>query len=184
MIVVNGLLHIQVGRFTKAYTPRFLHDGFLAVYETYSTITTFPLMHCTYRHGIPIRYLNFTAMATKSYMAWHAVDRNDKKARDYAWKHQWDDWKDLQRTIAVYRALCMGADSMGFSYSRWEKLSKSLKVEFNALLERNEFKPHDEHWSDMYGHYWNPYCSVFFTNMARQDKDRWRWSVDYYEENA
>lgn len=184
VIVVNGLLHLQVGRFEKEYSPRILRAGYTSVYETHATVTTFPLMHCTYRHGIPVRYLNFTAMATESYKERHTANHEDKKAWNKAWKHQWDDWKNLQRDIAAYRVLCDEADTYGFSMSRWEKLSKSMDDKFKSLLEKNNFKPFSDYWSDAYGRYWNPYCSVFFANLVRQEKDSWRWSVDYYEERG
>jgi len=43
ILVVNGSLLLQIGCFDKDYSPRILHAGGLAVYETYATVTSFPL---------------------------------------------------------------------------------------------------------------------------------------------
>ena len=64
MLVVNGMLHFQVGRFDKGYSSRVLRPGSLAVYETFTTIASFPLMYFSYQHGIPVRTYNHKQIET------------------------------------------------------------------------------------------------------------------------
>ena len=126
MLVVNGMLHLQVGRFDKGYSPRVLRAGSLAVYETFTTVTSFPLMYFSYQHGIPVRYLNLVAAATPSYKESHD-DRGDEKKR---WKNRYSDWQSLNREIAGYRLLC-DEDNPNYNHKqieRWPRpSSRSVK---------------------------------------------------------
>lgn len=185
MLVVNGILHLQVGRFDKEYSPRLLHAGSLAVYETFATVTSFPLMYFSYEHGMPVRYLNLVAAATPSYKASHDDRTNEKKK----WKNRYSDWKVLNREIAAYRVLC-DEDNPNYSHKQIDKLSTAFRDKRDKLLaaEHYETFKQDEEESWRYpdtGHsYWNAYGEVFFRNMnANRGSYRTEhWFTDYYEE--
>ncbi|HLE55558.1 MAG TPA: hypothetical protein VJB15_00600 [Rhodothermia bacterium] len=185
MIVVNGLLHLQVGRFDKDYSPQVLHSGSLAVYETFATITSFPLMYFSSEHGIPVRYLNLVAAATPSYKTSYD-DRVDKKKRS---KDRDADWQSLNREIAGYRLLC-DEDNPNYNYKGLDELSKAFMEKREKLLATEGYQTdkHDDEDSWRYpdtGHsYWNEYGQVFFRNMnANRDSPRAaHWFTDYYEE--
>jgi hypothetical protein len=185
MLVVNGILHLQVGRFDKEYSPRVLHSGSLAVYETFATVTSFPLMYFSYQHGIPVRYLNLVAAATPSYKASHD-DRTDQKRK---WKDRYTDWRVLNREIAAYRILC-DEDNPNYSHKQIDKLSTAFREKRDKLLAADGYATykHDdaENWRypDTGHSYWNVYGQVFFRNMnANRDSHKAEhWFTDYYEE--
>lgn len=185
MLVVNGMLHLQVGRSDKGYSPRVLRPGSLAVYETFTTITSFPLMYFSYQHGIPVRYLNLVAAATSSYKESHDA-RGDEKKR---WKNRYSDWQSLNGEIAGYRLLCDEHNS-NYNYKQIEALSKAFEEKRQKLLEAEGYKTfeRDDEESWRYpdtGHsYWNDYGQVFFRNMnANRDSSRAEhWFTDYHEE--
>lgn len=184
MLVVNGLLHLQVGRFGKEYTPRILRSGGLDVYETFATITSFPLMYFTDQHGIPVRYLNLVAAATPSYKASHD-DRTEEKKK---WKNRSADWRTLNQEIATYRILC-DEDNPNYNYKELEKLSQAFKEKRDKFLTAEGYETlerDEESWRypDAGHTYWNAYGQVFFRNMnANRDSYEARhWFTDYYEE--
>ena len=185
MLVVNGILHLQVGRFDKDNSPRLLHSGSLAVYETFATVTSFPLMYFSYQHGIPVRYLNLVAAATPSFKASHD-DQTDEKKK---WKNRYTDWQSLNREIAGYRLLC-DEDNPNYNHKQIEALSKDFEEKRNKLLAAEGYKNFERDDEDGWrypdtGHsYWNDYGQVFFRNMnANRDSPRAEhWFTDYYEE--
>jgi hypothetical protein len=185
MLVVNGMLHLQVGRFDKGYSPRVLRPGSLSVYETFTTVTSFPLMYFSYQHGIPVRYLNLVAAATPSYKESHD-DRGDEKKR---WKNRYSGWQSLNREIAGYRLLC-DEDNPNYNHKQIETLAKAFEEKRQKLLAAEGYKSFDrdddESWRypDSGHSYWNDYGQVFFRNMnANRDSHRAEhWFTDYYEE--
>ena len=138
MLVVNGMLHLQVGRFDKGYSPRILRPGSRAVYETFTTVTSFPLMYFSYQHGIPVRYLNLVAAATPSYKESHD-DRGDEKKR---WKNRYSDWQSLNREIAAYRLLC-DEDNPNYNHKQIETLAKAFEEKRQKLLAAEGYKSFD-----------------------------------------
>ena len=50
--VVNGIIKLQIGRFSKRLSPEVVKKG-LDIYKTYETITSFPLLYFTSQHQIP-----------------------------------------------------------------------------------------------------------------------------------
>jgi hypothetical protein len=163
MFLVNGLLLLQLGRFSKHYSPNVLRDGSLAVYETFATITSFPLMYFADDHGIPVRYLNLVAAATPSQKANRAERRTKKNTDSYR------DWRVLQKEIAAYRILC-DSDNENYSYGLLEELQKSFQAKRDPLLTSGGYRTHkdnDDDWSfpDSGHTYWNDIGTVFFRNM-------------------
>lgn len=184
VLLVNGMLQLQVGRFSKEYSPNILHGGSLAVYETFATVTSFPLMYFSHQHNIPVRYLNLVAQATESYKASHR-DRGKAKGKE---RDRYSDWRTLNQDIAAYRVLC-DADNPSYSYKEIEKLEKAFQVKRDQLLLTGGYKGekhHEDDWRypDVGHRYWNEYGSVFFRNMnANRDSSRAEhWFTDYYEE--
>ena len=110
LIVVNGLMHLQIGRFDLSYSPHVNNP----THDTYATITTFPLMYFTSMHRIPTRYLNPVMAATASYKR---LAKSSDKAR-------YEDWHTLQKELSVYRMLCVESENSDFGLGRYEKLDK------------------------------------------------------------
>jgi hypothetical protein len=186
ILLLNGMLLLQVGRFSKEYSPNILHEGGLAVYETYATVTSFPLMYFSYQHGIPVRYLNLVAAATPSYKASHAERRSATKKKADMFR----DWRTLQQEIAAYRVLC-DSDNGSYGYEMVDKLGKAFEAKRGKLLTGEGYETYkaaaDEGWRypDTGHTYWNKYGKVSFRNMnANRGRSRTeaRWFADYYEE--
>jgi hypothetical protein len=184
MLVVNGMLLLQVGHFDKAYSPRILHDGSLAVYETHATLASFPLLYFAGDHGIPVRYLNLVSEATASEKERHA-HRGDK-----GWKgDSLADWRELQQDIAAYRLLC-DSEYDNYDNGAIDKLAKSFREKRERLLSAEAFKTYakrdEDAWRypDMGQTYWNDYATVFFRNMNANlgSPKTAHWFTDYYEE--
>jgi hypothetical protein len=184
ILVVNGFLNLQIGRFDKQYSPQILASRGLAVYETFATITSFPLMYFGDSCGLPIRYLNFVAAATPSYKESHDERVNEKKR----WKNRYTDWRALQGDVAVYRALCERGSP---AYNRLNvKQLQEFRGKCARLLEADGYTTHkhndDDGWRfpDYGSTYWNSYGQLFFRNMnanRNSGKDK-QWFTDYYEE--
>jgi hypothetical protein len=170
---------LQVGRFDKTYSPRIIRGGSLAVYETFATVTTFPLMYFHLDHGLPTKYLNLLAKATPSYREGLGNGRSKK---------QYADWDALQRDVAAYRMLCDGGNR-DYSYKTMDRLFQSFKTKRDEILAGEGYETHERSEDDWRypdtGHsYWNKYSTVFFRNMNanRDGLTDARWFADYYEE--
>lgn len=182
MLLVNGMLLLQVGRFSKEYSPTILHGGSLAVYENFATITSFPLIYFSDDHGIPVRYLNLVAAAAPGQKARRSERGTNKKTDSYK------DWRILHEDVAAYRVLCDSGNE-NYNYSVLDKLQKSFQAKREPLLTAGGYKTldnHDDEWRypDMGHSYWNDYGRVFFRNMnANRDSPKAEhWFTDYFEE--
>jgi hypothetical protein len=186
VLVLNGMLLLQVGYFSKEYSPKILRPGSLAIYETYATITSFPLMYFDIQHGIPARYLALVAEATPSYQASY-VDRDTGKSSD-----KYKDWQVLTQEVGAYRVVCDSADRRWGEYD-WDlvkKLQKRLEDRRQPLLDAEgyttlESKSDDDwRWPDMGHTYWNRYSRVFFCNVNanRDSRHDDQWLGGYHEE--
>jgi len=184
MLVVNGTLLLQVGHFDKPYSPRVLHGGALAVYETYATITSFPLLYFADDHAIPVRYMNLIGQATASAKERHA-HRGDR-----TWKgDSLFDWRALQQDMTAYRILC-DSDNDDYDYDAVSKIAKSFTEKREPLLSAGEYKTYARHdeddwrYPDMGKTFWNNYGTVFFRNInANLNSPKTaHWFTDYYEE--
>lgn len=184
MLLLNGMLLLQVGRFSKEYSSNILHGGSLAVYETYATVTSFPLMYFSDGHGIPVRYLNLIAEATPSYKASHA-ESGSKNTRN-----MYGDWRTLQQEVAAYRVLC-DSDNENYSHDVLKKLWMTFEAKRAKFLAAEGYKKlfegsSEDAWRypDTGHEYWNEYGRVTFRNMNanRDSRHEARWFADYYEE--
>ncbi|SRR6266545_674164 len=128
-LLLNGMLLLQVGRFSKEYSPKIFRPDGLAVYETYTTITSFPLMYFSEQHGIPARYFTLLAQAIPSYKAYRYGHETSKTSDA--------EWRMLNQDFAAYRTLC---DSAGkpwgeYDYDTVKKLWKRFSAKRQPLLE-------------------------------------------------
>jgi hypothetical protein len=190
LFIVNGILQVQIGNFSKRHSPKILHEGGLDVYETWATVTQFPLIYFSYQHGLPVRYLNLSSHATDSYKA-HFSSRGQKQQKKPFWKRtpsMFDDWRVLQQEVAAYRILC-DQDSNNYSHSAVDKLAQSFATKREAMLKQEGFSTHkrddDESWRfPDHGHeYWNDHMYLHFQNLnLRRDYAEEHWWTDYYEE--
>jgi hypothetical protein len=188
VILVNGVLTLQLGRFPKAASPKIYRDGSLAKYKTFVTITSFPLMYFHYRQGLPVKRLNLKADATESYVA----GMNDNAAKSIK-KQQYQDWQALHRDLVYYRALVRPEeeDEVGEVDFRgtWDKARKELNAKRDALIKKNGFKDlYNRDESDYFAldfgeSFENDYMEVSFRNLNMwRDKAQDHWFLDYYEE--
>jgi hypothetical protein len=191
LFIINGILKLQVGNFSKRHSPELLHEGALASYVTWATVTEFPLIYFSYRHGLPVRYLNLSSHATESYKVQLSAHRQKWEKKPF-WKrapNMFDDWRVLQRDVAAYRILC-DQDSTHYSHSVVNKLEKSFGEKRKTMLEKEGFKTHergDDHESWRYPdtgeQYWNDHIWLQFQNLnLRRDYAERHWWTDYYEE--
>lgn len=179
LLMVNGRLVLQVGDFDKESSPRTIRGGFLSVYETYTTITSFPMLQFAERHALPTRYLALSAKATETYKDSLAEPRS-KKA--------FADWKALSKATAQYRIL-IDEHSSNYSYSMLKTVADSFEGQRTAMLERERFESyntdHSEDWRDpdLGETYWNEYLYVHFRNLSQwREETLSRATRDYYEE--
>jgi hypothetical protein len=178
-LILNGWLILQIGYFSKEYSPRTWVRG-LAAYETYATLTSFPLMYFSHRHGIPVRYLNVVAEATPSYAA---AERSGGSAKD-----KYRDWKSLHQDIAIYRLLC-ASDNEPVDIEAWNKHRKAFEERHKQLVAEAGYRSSmdSDDWGDFpdYGYtYWNQYVRIFFHNLNtnRGTEHERQWLAGYYEE--
>lgn len=176
VFIVNGIIKLQIGYFSKEYTPKMLRDGGLAVYQTHETITSFPLMYFSYQHKIPENYLNLSAYATESWKDSH-VDAKDKK-KDFT-----ADWKELKREIRDYNYVCNLADEYIEDKGKWEKIVKGFDEKKEAWLKREEFRNPFGREKDDDIYYVNKFLNVFIANYNDLKEKREKYVyTDYYKE--
>lgn len=188
IFVVNGIIKLQIGEFSKKYTPRVLRDGALAVYQTYETVTSFPLMYFSYQHKIPESYLNLSYYATESYRGLHSGQKSKDKS-----KNKISDWAQLNQEIRGYNYVCNLADEYIEDKGKWQKIVKLFNEKKQQWLQKEEFKnpfgqeentdEYDDRWDDNSIHYSNKYLSVFVFNYneLREKREKYGYA-DYYEE--
>lgn len=189
VLLVNGMLKLQLGQFDKSYSPTILREGSLAVYDTWTTIATFPFLYFSHRHGLPVRYLNLSSHATSSYKATLAERGRPKKQKRF-WQRSpamFEDWSRLHQELAAYRILC-DQDSTDYKWSTLEKLTKAFEEKRDAMLTSEGFdipKKDADDWEypDTGETCSNNYLWVSFQNfnLLRDTAERY-WLVDFYEE--
>jgi hypothetical protein len=192
IFVVNGILKLQIGKFSKSFSPevagRFSDEvskGSAVVYRTHATITSFPLLYFSHRLGLPEAYLNLSAYATDAYRE-RNKDRKANRKSDYL-----RDWKQVLSDVADYNYVCSVADEYVEDRGRFDKITKRfelkreqwLKAEsFVDLVSRRDDQPHYAY--DDRIHFSNKMLMVFVVNFGSENYREWksRHSTDYYEE--
>jgi len=91
LLMVNGFIKVQLGCFTKEFTPKIYRQTFPVVYQTWVTVTSFPLMYFA-QHNIPPAQLNLYAPATESW----------KRAEYTGSNERMKDWQELKNDLKLY----------------------------------------------------------------------------------
>lgn len=181
LFIVNGIIKLQVGDFSKEYTPNRLSN---MVYQTHDTITSFPLMYFSYLHKIPENYLNLSAYATESWKNLHA-EKKDKKSKDFT-----TDWKELTEEIRDYNYVCSVTDEYVGNRKKWRAIVTGFEKKKSEWLEKENFKNQFPRDGDFYAdlesnnqYFANKYLWVFVMNYNefKEKKERYVYT-DYYEE--
>jgi hypothetical protein len=180
LFLVNGIIKLQVGEFSKEYTSNMLSNW---VYQTHDTITSFPLMYFSYLHKIPENYLNLSAYATESWKN----QPTDKKSKDMT-----ADWKKLNNEIRDYNYVCSVADEYIENTKRWETIVTGFEKKKTEWLDKENFKnpfarvDDDDFDNDLKPntlYFANKYLSVHIINYNAFKEKRKKYNyADYYEE--
>lgn len=184
LFIVNGIIKLQVGDFNKETSPRILRDGILAVYQRYSTITSFPLMYMT--QDIPQSYLNATMYATNSY--WEML-KGGSKIHDGDFT---SDWKSLNKELSDYNYIYSLDDDIS-NQNKFGEIIKRFYEKSTTLIEKEGFKdPFARDNEDDYTpswlkdnnlNYWNQYLQIFIANVKEFREKREQYTYpDYFEE--
>ena len=181
VLIVNGLIKVQIGNFNKETTPHFYKEDGLAVYKSWETITTFPLMYVS--QSLPVNYLNLSMYATEGYKGLLSGDKTD-------WTQ---DWKDLNREMDDYNYLRVAFANDEPVEMRFNKVfpvfNKKAEEEMAKEDFVNPFKRDDDGWvpdslRDDSVRYQNEYLVVFIADYKDFKDKKERYSLtDYYEEH-
>jgi hypothetical protein len=181
--LVNGIVKLQIGRFSKRLSPEVVGEG-LAVYKTYETITSFPLLYFSWQHRIPENFLNLSAYATESSQAQRLGEKKSDSSRD---------WKQVVKDVADYNYVCSVADEYVENRGRFDKIIKRFEDKRNPWLETEGFVDPFARNSDDQWQYHDPfdngiyYANKYLTVAARNYHDfeehrKQHLYTDYYEE--
>jgi hypothetical protein len=180
VLVVNGILKLQFGNFSKEMSPD--ADG-SSCYRRYETVTSFPLINFSYRHRIPENYLNLSMYATNSY--W---EKRKSKKGDWL-----KDWQAVVKDVADYKYVCSVADEYVSNRRRWDKITKRFDQIRDEWLKREGFRdPFASYREDNIPGLHdnsincdNEYLSVFAANQ-NESKERWEQYLypDFSEERG
>lgn len=185
VFAVNGIIKLQVGNFSKEFSPEVIKKG-VDVYKTYYTITSFPLMYST--QDIPENYLNLSMYATNSYYDHlENLDKNFTK-----------DWKKINKEMRDYNYLFgLSEDEeiknmkkftkvVKYFNNRKENWIKEQNFENQNLFARDESKDdyfEREFLRDNNLYYTNKFLSVFIVNYNDNKGKREKYTyTDYWEE--
>lgn len=183
LFIVNGILKLQVGDFSKETSPEILRDG-LAIYKRHATIASFPIMYMT--QDIPRSYLNMTMYATDSYWKWHKD--TEGKAKDMT-----KDWKELCKDFDDYSHINSIDDEIP-DQNKFTAIVKRFQEKSEPWLEKEGFKnPFARDDDDYYTppwmrddsiSYWNEFLQVYIANIKELREKREQYSYpDYWEES-
>ncbi len=187
VFLVNGIVKLQVGDFSKDYTPEVIRDSGIPVYKTHETITYFPLMYFSNQFPLPEAYLNLSAYATESWKNHYSEEKGKKK-------DMIADWKSLNSELRDYNFVCgLGDDYSMTEYKKFEKIIRSFEGKKDQWLAKEEFKDpfkrndDDSYYYDSgptYHNYSNKYMAVSFIDYNEMKEKREKYVyTDYYEEN-
>lgn len=184
LVLVNGLLKLQIGNFSKEYSPKVFNSF---TYQTYATITTFPLMYFSYQHKIPENYLNLSSYATDSYKNL-SMNGVGKKGDYFA------DWKMLCKEINDYNYVCSVADEYVANSKRWDTIISAFENKKKTWLDKEDFRDpfarrndEDDYDSPFRNRLWyvNNYLNITVFNYGATDfkegKEQYAFT-DYYQE--
>lgn len=178
VLVVNGLIKVQIGRYSKGLTSKMINDGGLASYVTYDTITTYPLMYTFF--SLPERYLLPNAKGTESY-----------KELQVGGKDWLKDWKEFAGDLNDYNKVFNLNEDDGVEKEDQEAMGR-LMAKGRVILEQENFEDKNKRddnwgvppWMEVLGdNYSNKYLTLYVWNLnEHREKFKDYQSVDWYEE--
>lgn len=168
ILVVNGALRLELGRFEEEYSPKVHKAGFMAMFDSWEPITVFPLMYFSFKHRIPSQHMNASYEATPAFKQ-HQISRT-------AVKDQFADSRAFNADLLAYRVLC---DEDVYN----AKLITTFNEKRDLLLQQEGYETHkrergEPNWSRG-TEYWNRYGKVFFADLKSTTNKK--WFNDYYE---
>lgn len=182
IIIVNGMIRLQIGKFDKESSPEVYRDSGLAAYKTWETLTTFPLMHVS--QSIPTRYLNLSMYATDSYKG------TLKREPSGDWTK---DWKKLNAEVVDYNYLKTAFANDALTDTKFNKTYKKFYTKsLEKLAAENFSDPHkreDDDWlpgwmEDNNITYLNYFLYVFIADYKdMREKNEKYYLTDFHEEH-
>lgn len=183
VFVVNGIIKLQVGNFSKEFSPEVIKKG-LDVYKTHHTLSSFPLMYST--QDIPESYLNLSMYATNSY--YEHLKGTDK---DFT-----KDWKEINKEMRDYNYIFGLDDNEEIkNMNKFTKIVKYFNEKKENWIKEQGFKnpfARDEGEDDYFASeflrdnnifYTNKSLSVFVANHNDNKGKREKYAyTDYWEE--
>lgn len=131
VIVVNGSLNLEIGKFTKELSPIIYKDSALGAYRKYQKISSFPLMMIGYRYGIPGRYMNSNFNVSEQYKNIAFKSSNEDV----------NDWREFNRKFRIYKKLLSGAldNFEGIDVESYISHAKVFQSDFQNLIKMEGF---------------------------------------------
>ncbi|EKD51906.1 MAG: hypothetical protein ACD_62C00164G0011 [uncultured bacterium] len=175
IVIVNGHIRLQVGKYPPAYSPILNNDQLSTTYLTYDTVATFPLLY--YCYNIPEDYLCFAPEHTESWKVAHRYNEKiDDKAQKALVKKWVAEWKGLLKELKDYYYICN--HEFGMSIHRFLKIREAFWKKAKATLA-------DERFIDDCGVYSNSFLMISFHDYSRGDSQKYEPgdSIDYQTQN-
>ena len=144
VLVVNGLLKLQVGRFDRSLSPEPDADG--RSWQAWETITSFPLLFCGFSYGISPDFLKIP----------FPLDHSRERGVSQEWLRHTET---LRKDLADYNRLFIASD---------EDAYMELVKRFLVWLEREHFVPLEQ-WTWPSTKYQNRYLTVSIANCSDED---------------
>jgi hypothetical protein len=182
LVAVNGVLKLQIGHFNQEFSPHIFSPGpAIAKYQTYTTVSSFPLMYCAGEFAFPVSTIGLSFYAAESYK--ELLVERSKRTR----KKRGDDWQAVMADVRIYKLLCDSSNDVDVSPTDAEIAAFAKKRD--EMLKENGFTDlypdKTEGWR--YPHTGTQYgsqlmnLSVQNLNLMREYQAR-NWVVDYQED--
>lgn len=183
VVMINGMLKLQLGRFPKDASPRIYKTSVYPTHRTFVTLTSFPMLHFHRRHGLPEKHLNLEIKGSEAWVA-ALEDRSDKKRRKSG-----NDWQLLHDDLVHYRTLVV-PDNEDVDYDTRKKAREHLDQRREVFLKEQGFKtaytqPDEYDAVDLGESHFNDMLHVTFHNLHD-----WREAVksealiDFFEDKS
>ena len=189
LLMVNGCMVLQLGSFDERTTPRLFRGGSLPVYQTYVTLTRFPIMHFAESVDLPEEFLGLSYHATKGYQDyWLSGQRPAARPWWRLWEkrdHGWAEWRRIQDDVIAYRMACdfdAGRAPVAPDQGAIERLIRRR----SEYLEAGGFKDISSRpepgWPELGMQFQSRFLHISFHNFnANRRYSSEHWLTDYYE---
>jgi hypothetical protein len=133
VLLVNGIIKLQIGGFSKEYSPMILRDGSSATFINYETISSFPLMYFSYEYKLPLNYLNLTLYAIDSYKESFSTSDQINKLFN-------KDWMELNEDVRDYIYVCNNYHKYFEDFGKSQKILQRFREKRESWLLKEDFK--------------------------------------------